>query len=112
MKLCVHMLLGLVIIGLAAHREARTEETKSDFEGTWTLVSFERDGKETKLEKETNLVSTGNKFVVKREGKVVVSGTFKFDTTTKPKSVDVTYTEGPDKDKTFKGIYEIDGETA
>jgi hypothetical protein len=26
--------------------------------------------------------------------------------------VDITYTEGPDKGKTFKGIYELDGDKA
>ena len=37
--------------------------------------------------------------------------TVKLDPTKKPKASETTYTEGPDKGKTFKGIYEIDGNT-
>jgi len=38
-------------------------------------------------------------------------GTYTLDATTKPKSITVTGTEGPNHDKTFPAIYELKGDT-
>ena len=38
-------------------------------------------------------------------------GTYMIDSTTKPKGMSVTGTEGPNKDKTFPAIYELQGDT-
>ena len=38
-------------------------------------------------------------------------GTYTFDSTTKPKSMTVTGTEGPNKGKTYPAIYELKGDT-
>ena len=38
-------------------------------------------------------------------------GTFKIDPTLSPKTIDITFTDGPGKDNTQKGIYELDGDT-
>lgn len=107
-----HALLGLVVAMLLVSQGRTADDSKSEFEGTWDLVSVERDGKERPVEKGTQMVTTGNKFVVKAGDKVIVAGTFKFDASKKPKTVDVTYTEGPDKGKTIKGIYAVEGDTA
>lgn len=112
MKRIVHLFCGLVAIAFVASQGSMAEDAKSDLEGTWDLVSVERDGKELKPQQDTKMVTTGNKFVVKVGDKVIVAGTTKLDTSKKPKALDVTYTEGPDKGNTFKGIYEVDGDTA
>src|SRR4051812_47592239 len=112
MKYYVHILLGLVVVAIVTSWGGTAEDAKSELEGTWDLVRVERDGKELKPQKDTQMVSTGNKFVVKAGDKIIAAGTSKLHTGTKPKSVDVTYTEGPDKGKTFKGIYAVEGETA
>lgn len=106
-----HVLLGLVVMGFVASQGNTADEAKSEFEGTWDLVSVERDGKEQLVQKGTQMVTTGNKFVLKAGDKIIVAGMFKFDASKKPKTVDVTYTEGPDKGKTLKGIYEVEGDT-
>jgi uncharacterized protein (TIGR03067 family) len=84
---------------------------KSEFDGTWDLVYFERDGKEVKVQKGAQAVMTGNKFVVKAGDKVIAAGTSKLDPGKKPKAVDITYTQGPNKGQTFKGIYQVKGDT-
>jgi uncharacterized protein (TIGR03067 family) len=106
------VLLGLVVVVSFAVPAGTAADAKSELEGTWDLVRVERDGQELKPQKGTQMVTTGNKFVLKAGDKVIVAGTTKLDPGKKPKAVDVTYTEGPDKGKTFKGIYEIEGDTA
>jgi uncharacterized protein (TIGR03067 family) len=39
------------------------------------------------------------------------SGTYAFDDSKKPKTMDVTGTDGPNKGKTFPAIYELEGDT-
>jgi uncharacterized protein (TIGR03067 family) len=107
-----HVLLGLVVVASVAAPAGTAEDAKSELEGTWDLVRVERDGMELKPQKATQMITTGNKFVVKAGDEIVVAGTTKLDPGKKPKAVDVTYTEGPDKGKTFKGIYELEGDTA
>ena len=74
------------------------------------VVKLEREGKELKVQKDMTAVITGNKFVVKSGDRVVVAGTFKLDTSKKPWANDMTYTEGQDKGKTFKGISKLEGD--
>ncbi len=108
----VHVLLGLAVAALAIPRGAVADDAKGELDGTWELVSAERDGAELKPQKAVTMVSAGGTFVVKSGDTVVAAGTTKLDAGKKPKAVDVTYTDGPDKGRTFKGIYEVVGDTA
>ena len=103
-------LLTLALVGCNATADDAKDDLKA-LEGTWDLIYFERDGKEVKLQKDTRAINTGAKFVVKRGDEVIAAGTMKVDPSKKPKASETTYTEGPDKGKTFKGIYQIDGDT-
>src|SRR5437764_1855170 len=103
-------MLAVVLLG----RNTMADDAKDDLkalQGTWELIYFERDGKEVKLQNDTKAINTGNKFVVKRGEQVIAAGTIKLDPSKKPKASETTYTEGADKGKTFKGIYQIDGDT-
>jgi uncharacterized protein (TIGR03067 family) len=102
--------LALALVGGHAGADDAKDDLKA-LQGTWTLISFERDGKDVKLQGETTAVCTGDKFVVKRGEQVISAGTITLDPGKKPKATDATYTEGADKGKTFKGIYELDGDT-
>lgn len=106
----VAIVLSLTMGGLSVGAEDAKDDLKA-MQGTWELTYLERDGKEVKLQVSTKAINTGDKFVVKRGDEVVAAGSFKFDATKKPKASETTYTEGPDKGKTFKGIYQIDGDT-
>ncbi|MBA3727356.1 MAG: TIGR03067 domain-containing protein, partial [Armatimonadetes bacterium] len=102
--------LAVAFVGLNASAGDAKDDLKA-LQGTWDLVYFERDGKEAKLQPGTKAINTGDKFVVKRGDEVIAAGTFKFDPSKKPNASETTYTEGPNKGKTFKGIYQIDGDT-
>jgi uncharacterized protein (TIGR03067 family) len=102
--------LFLALVGCNATADDAKEEFKA-LEGTWELIFFERDGKEVKLQDDTKTINTGDKFVVKRGEETIAAGTMKLDPSKKPKASETTYTEGLDRGETFKGIYQIDGDT-
>ena len=103
-------LLTLALLGCNATADDAKDDLKA-LEGTWDLIYLERDGKEAKLQNDTKAINTGDKFVVKRGDEVIAAGTMKVDPSKKPKASETTYTEGPDKGKTFKGIYQIEGDS-
>src|SRR5262245_59006649 len=82
------------------------------FQGTWTLVSAERDGKKTPQEEATKLKLSinGNKFTLRKDSEVVSEGSMTLNPNKKPKQLDETITTGPNKGKTYLAIYKIDGE--
>lgn len=111
MKTVFHFAPMLAIVLFAVSQNKAAEDGKTELEGTWDLVSLERDGKEIKPQKDTKALFTGDKFMIQVADKVIAGGTFRIDATQKPKATDATYTEGPDMGKSFKGIYQIDGDT-
>jgi uncharacterized protein (TIGR03067 family) len=99
----------------AADGEAKEEGVAKDlqaFKGTWRMISKEVDGKKFGEEEIKDVIATfdgSGKASVRRGDKVIGEGTAKLDPTTKPKTVEVTFTEGEHKGKTIPGIYEIEG---
>jgi uncharacterized protein (TIGR03067 family) len=108
---------GLVICTLALTAGAggpADEATKKEydrFEGTWTFVSVEMNGQKVPVDalKDTKLVLKGNTFAM-AEGKQISRGTYKVDLSKKPKHIDATFNDGPEKGKTLMGIYELKGD--
>jgi uncharacterized protein (TIGR03067 family) len=81
------------------------------FKGTWRLSSKEEDGKKFSEEEIKDIIATtdgSGRVSVRRGDKVIGGGTVKLDPTTKPKTIDITFTEGDRKGTTGLGIYEID----
>jgi uncharacterized protein (TIGR03067 family) len=108
----VLLLAAGVLTAADAKQEAKQEIEK--LQGTWLLVSGERDGKKfTEDEvKGAKLIVKGNTWSI--PGSDVGTGqegTFTVDPTKKPKQTDSTTGGGPDKGKTWKGIYELKGDT-
>jgi uncharacterized protein (TIGR03067 family) len=100
----------MALIGCGATARDAADDLKA-MEGTWDLTYLERDGAEVKVQPGTRAINAGDKFVIKRGAEVVAAGTMKLDPSKTPKASEATYTDGPDKGKTFKGIYQIDGDT-
>jgi uncharacterized protein (TIGR03067 family) len=106
---------------MAADGLARDEPSKSDLDklsGTWLTVSLVNNGKTLVDEKDppkegppTKLAYDGNKWMIKVGDKTVASGTFKIDSTKKPKEIDILDESGMKNDKTKLGIYELNGDT-
>jgi uncharacterized protein (TIGR03067 family) len=82
----------------------------SKFQGVWTLIALEQDGKKRPQEQAEKIKLTiqGNKFILRKDSVVVSQGTFTLDPNRKPKEIDETITAGPNKGKVFVAIYEID----
>jgi uncharacterized protein (TIGR03067 family) len=101
----------------AADGEAKEEAVAKDlqaFKGTWRLSSREADGKKWSEEETKDVIMTSDgsgKFLVRRGDKVFAEATVKLDPTTKPKTVEIAFTQGEHKGQTLPGIYEIEGDT-
>jgi uncharacterized protein (TIGR03067 family) len=101
----------------AADGEAKEKAVAKElqaFKGTWRLSSKEADGKKLSEEeiKDFILTSDGSDAVsVRRGDKPYAAAIVKLDPTTKPRTIDVGFTEGEHKGKTMLGIYEIEGDT-
>lgn len=91
------------------------DEAKTDQEaiqGTWRIVSFIFDGQPRAEDtyKDLRLEIKGDKYLI-TEGGETASRTFKLDPTKKPKTMDVTYDDGPNKGKTNHAIYALEGDS-
>ncbi|VTR98404.1 Uncharacterized protein OS=Pedosphaera parvula (strain Ellin514) GN=Cflav_PD2062 PE=4 SV=1 [Gemmata massiliana] len=95
----------------AADTKKVDDETKA-MNGTWELVSAELGGMKLPDEvvKSLTLVMKDGKYTLKSPGPDD-TGTVKIDPTKKPKELDVTGLEGPNKGKSFPAIYELDGDS-
>ena len=114
--------LGLIALaGLLAVVSARAEDAPTSCEVPDYLLATE-----SKLPKVAEAIRSGHQlnilvlgsrsstinaadgtWTIEAEGKVVARGTSIIDPTKKPKTVDLTITEGQDKGKTALGIYEF-----
>lgn len=102
-------LFAAFVVGLIVGTDEKKDDNKKDLDhlkGNWTIVSMERDGK-------NNEDAVGGKFRFDGENVHVQikdmehKATFKLNTGKKPKQIDVTPTNGPEKDKVLEGIYEL-----
>jgi uncharacterized protein (TIGR03067 family) len=93
-----------VFVGVASlHGGEKQTKELMKLEGKWALVAGEAEGKalpEADIKKHTVKV-----------GQTRIVGTHRVDPTGRPKTIDAMDTEGPFKDKTVLGIYEIKGDT-
>lgn len=90
---------------------ARGDDPKADdkaAQGTWDLTEAELGGSKLML-KDVVLTLDDGKYTLKAES--LDKGTYKLNAAKKPKEVDITGTEGPNKGKTILGIYELDKDT-
>ena len=80
--------------------------------GTWLPSAAELAGKKfpDEVRKTIKLVVKGDKYTV-TVGTKVDQGTVKVNPAAKPKALDITGTDGPNKGKTILAIYERDGDT-
>src|SRR5262245_46703706 len=109
-----HTLL-ILSVGLFIAADAKDDARKDldKMQGTWLLVSGERDGKKFSEEeiKQSKLIIKDNTFRIPRsEVGTSHEGTFKIDPGKKPKEIDSINGSGKDKGKTWLGIYELDGD--
>jgi uncharacterized protein (TIGR03067 family) len=112
-KRSVPLLLATALLLAAQPAKDDVKKELDKFQGTWRFFSYEEEG--TKLGEEalheTSLVIKGDAFTVTEGSNNTMHGTFKFDLSKKPKTIDITFTDGPQKGLTMLGIYELEGDT-
>jgi uncharacterized protein (TIGR03067 family) len=105
-------LLSFALV-LACSSAARgTDERDDTLEGTWLPSAAELGGKRfpDEVRKAIRLVVKGDQYTV-TVGTQPDRGTCKLDPSAKPKALDITGTDGPNKGRTILAIYERDGDT-
>ena len=112
MRRFIYLLSAVALIMVAADDKDETKKELERFQGTWKFESLEIGGMkmDVGVYKDVRLILEGDKFTHK-EGKEPAHGTFKVDVSKKPKTIDITFTDGPEKGNTILGIYELDGDT-
>ncbi len=83
------------------------KDDSSKLQGTWHVTRARRDGEVAMDLANAALIVSGDQFTSKSGMKVVARGTWKIDPAKTPRSIDIEYTEGPDKGQTVRGIYAL-----
>jgi uncharacterized protein (TIGR03067 family) len=82
------------------------------FEGTWAPSSLTAAGRPAPPDssRAARLTLRGDRFVsVDAQG--TFHGTFKADAEATPRTIDLTYTDGPEAGHTLRGVYALEGDT-
>lgn len=112
MKNLLAIFLSGLFLSIAQGQGENLEAEKKKLQGTWTVVTFEKEGKPVpeKELKGMQWVFAGDKLAINRGKKVLASGTFKLLPGQTPSVID--YREGPDITSPYDAmIYQIEGET-
>ena len=93
-----------------ARRRVREAELER-FQGIWHFVSIEDDGSRASGDDLTGItvVIEGDRFTL-RNGATINRGVLTVDPAATPKAIDVVFSKGPQRGKTMRGIYELDGD--
>jgi len=107
------LVVGVVFLLVAGDAQDEVKKELARFEGTWKWVSIEMEKMKLSADalEHPRLKLMGDKFSVTEENNATFGGTFKVDPSKKPKTIDVTFGDGPEKGKTALGIYELEGDT-
>ena len=104
LRLFIAVALALSFSGIARADDKEAEA----LQGTWLPSKAELGGKDFPA-KNFKLEVKGDTYTVTAESPD--KGTVKLNPSAKPKEMDITGTDGPNKGKTFKAIYELDADT-
>lgn len=107
------LLLVLLMTGLPqASAWSDTAKDRMTIEGTWLPVEAELGGQKFPDEhlKTIQLTMTKGTYTAK-VGEVLDKGNYKLDPAAKPRAINITGTEGPNKGKTLLAIYELTGDS-
>jgi uncharacterized protein (TIGR03067 family) len=102
-QLVLVLVVGLLVAADDAKKEDGKKKAKG-FEGTWEVVSINSNGKDNKEAKGEKVIFKGKNITVKGK-KGDHKATFTLDP--EKKAIDLSPTDGPNKGKIHKGIYEL-----
>src|SRR5437867_1968026 len=110
----IPIFLGLGCWFLVAAKLADDVKTEmAKLEGTWAMVSAEKEGRQLPedIVKGSKRVAKDGVTTVTIDGQPYAKSKFTIDPTKKPKTIDYTLLEGANKGRMQLGIYELDGDT-
>ena len=99
----------LLLVGADAGKDAAVQKGLEEFQGTWTPVSMEMDGKMLSKERlsKVRLTIKGENFTFDT-GDDSHGGLYKIDPTKDPRELDIEITRGDEKGKVYLVIYNFD----
>lgn len=105
------IMLVLVLLLTPCSRIALAKDADNAIQGTWQASSAELGGQKypDQIVKTIKLVVKDDTYLV-TVGAGPDRGTLKLDVSAKPKAMDITGTEGPNKGKMIPAIYETNGD--
>jgi uncharacterized protein (TIGR03067 family) len=107
----MRMLLSGCVLAVATFTTARAEEDAKKelkaLQGTWKVVAAEQDGDPLDRIVGGTLTIKDNNFTIKTAGGTELKGDLTLDPAKAPKHIDFAHQDGPLKDKTWQGIYEL-----
>jgi uncharacterized protein (TIGR03067 family) len=105
------LLLAAVLLLTGAAKEDKVNKELKKFEGTWVMVSGEKEGKKiaAKHVKRSKITWKGTKVAVftPHQSKETIRGEITLDPDRTPRQMDWVRSAGPHKGETMRGIYEF-----
>jgi uncharacterized protein (TIGR03067 family) len=99
-----------LLAGADKERAEAIRKERQKYAGTWRVIFLEVDGTKTP-DKDAAKITVGNRadgtWSVVVDGKEISKGTSGIDPTTKPKKIDLKPTDGTNKGRVLRGIYEV-----
>jgi uncharacterized protein (TIGR03067 family) len=111
----VQALLVAVSVGLLVAADAKDDAVKAakaKLKGTWAVVSLEEKGEKAPEDvvKKMRLVFQDSKVIIKGTEDGDHEATYTIDPSQKPATLDLVPADGPDKGKTLRCIYSLEGD--
>jgi uncharacterized protein (TIGR03067 family) len=109
------ILAAVLLIAGGNPRDRAPRTNREQFQGTWELITLEVNAQQAFQIAlgdlaEARLVAEGDSCRL-RFGEAERTMTYRLNPGKAPQAIDLTVTAGPDKSKTFRGIYALDGDT-
>lgn len=111
MRYCLGAAVFMLLVGVTQARPDDASSELKKFEGTWILVSGERDGKKIANDdvKKSKITWKGAEveLLTPHQSPQTIKGTSMVDPSKKPSQMDFVRSVGPDSGKVMIGIYEF-----
>ena len=101
------LFLALSLLAIAPITTKNDDAKK--IQGTWVMVSKEEDGRKRTVAGELKYTIGPDR--ISNANLKEAGDQYKLDADKKPKTIDLVPGDGPEKGKTVKGLYELDGDT-
>jgi uncharacterized protein (TIGR03067 family) len=106
------LLCGLSSLAGPVRAADAAREELARLQGTWVMTALEINGEKLPAEKfqSTKLEITGDRYITDT-GRGRHEATLKLDPAKDPRTIDMTFADGPNKGDTAEGIYKLEGDT-